>query len=148
LGEHAVLVVPQFSAAGRVLLADPLCKTFKWVTQTELKNYANKLARRIYGSAWRGQIFYARIKPPKVSVPVLNHFAATVISPTSLWNDVTKKWVYNGTNNVKVGTRLEVRGAQYVKGGLKCNPITQGKYSSNYNGYYVPSKNIRLGNKV
>jgi len=145
-GDHAVLVVPEFSASGRVLMADPLCKTFKWVTQTELKNYANKLARRIYGSDWRGQIFYARIKPPVV--PVLNHFAATVITATPLWNDVTKKWVYNGDNRVKVGTRLEVRGAQYVKGGIKCYPITSGKYSSNYKGYYVPVKNVRLGNRV
>lgn len=62
-GDHAVLAGPEFLKSGSILMADPLCSTFKYVSQVELRNYANKLGKKIYGTRWRGQIFYARIKP-------------------------------------------------------------------------------------
>ncbi len=149
-GGHAVILAPIFSSTGAVLMGDPLCKTWKYVSQYELRNYAQKLARQVYGSSWVGQVFHARIKPATVTAP---HYAGVVTRATSLWNDYTKEWVYKDVagpadNRIPVGTRLELRGVQFTKGGTRCYVITSGKYSKNYSGYYVPVANVKLGSRV
>lgn len=76
-------------------------------------------------------------KPPPAASP---HYRATVTRATSLWNPETKKWVYNGPNQIKVGTALIVRSARYSLGGKSTYPVV-----SPYAGYYVPHENVRLG---
>lgn len=73
------------------------------------------------------------------------HYAATVTTATSLYNPTTGLWVFKGPNAIKVGTKLEVRSAQYVFDGVACYPITEGSWSTLYAKYYVPVKNVRLG---
>jgi hypothetical protein len=72
------------------------------------------------------------------------HMAATVTTATSLWNPSTKRWVFNGSNQIRVGTKLEVRTAQYKFDGVSCYPVTEGTWSKLYAGYFVPVKNVRL----
>lgn len=93
---------------------------------------------------------YAYLTPPdpKPTTPT-PHRASITIARTSLWNDQTKRWTYNGPNALPTGTRLEVRGRQFPKGGQRCYPVTAGTYSdqhgtSKYAGYYVPVKNVRI----
>jgi len=151
-GPHAIILGPEFTASGTYILSgDPLCKTFKYLPAKQLRAYAEKLGKQNW-SPWRGQIFYARFKPA-AGVVVAAHYSAAVSLPTSLWNDGTKKWVYNNPagpadNRVKVGTRLEVRPVHFAKGGVDCYPITSGTFSKNYAGYYVPVKNVKLGRRV
>jgi hypothetical protein len=88
----------------------------------------------------------AMFKPyfEKVSTP---HYEAIVTQPTPLWNDVPApgRWVYNGKNNIKVGTKLEIRGAQKDKGGQRCWPIVAG---TPYGPRYVPVAHVKLGAKI
>jgi len=92
-------------------------------------------------------LVYTYITPPD-PVPPVKHFASSVIHATSLWNDATQRWVYNGPNAIKIGTKLEVRGKQYPKGGVATYPVTCGAFACNYPGYYVPVKNVKLGGEV
>lgn len=94
---------------------------------------------RAYSQAALDAIF----RPAPVVTPA-PHFAATVTTPTNLWNDKYHRWVYNGTNRVKVGTRLVIRGAQYAKDGVKCYPIVGPLYA----GYYVPVAHVKVGAKL
>jgi hypothetical protein len=91
---------------------------------------------------------YAYVTPPDPVVSTSGHFKAVVSHPTSLWNDDTDHWVFNGTNARPVGTKLEVRGVQVKKGGIACYPVTSGTYSTRYAGYYVPVAHVTLGGKV
>jgi len=90
---------------------------------------------------------YAYFTPPDL-IPPVNHFQATVTKATSLWNDSTQRWVFNGTNAIKVGTKLEVRGKQFPKGGQATYPVSCGAFACNYPGYYVPVSKVKLGAKV
>lgn len=90
---------------------------------------------------------YAYITPPDPLPPVA-HYAGVVTRPTPLWNDQTKRWVYNGANNIPKGTKLELRGKQYPKGGTATYPVTCGSYACNYPGYYVPVANASIGGKL
>jgi len=76
--------------------------------------------------------------PPSTAAP---HYYAQVTVPTALWNDGTQRWVYNGPNAIPVGTRLVVRGAKYLKGGVSCYPIVAG---TPYGGYWVPVAHVKL----
>jgi len=69
------------------------------------------------------------------------HYYAQVTIATALWNSGTKKWVYNGPNAIRVGTRLVVRGAKYLRGGVPCYPIVAG---TKYGGYWVPVAHVKL----
>lgn len=69
------------------------------------------------------------------------HYTATVIVPTSLWNETTQRWVYNGVNKIKIGVKFDVRGATYTKGGVVCYPISG---PAPYINYYLPRANVRL----
>ncbi len=73
-------------------------------------------------------------KPPSTAAPT---YTATVTATTHLWNDGTQRWVYT----LAPGTRLSVRGAGYVKGGVECYPVNG---PAPYGGYYVPKANVRL----
>jgi len=87
---------------------------------------------------------YAYFTPADpVTVPT-PHRGAVVTHATSLWNDTTKRWTFNGPNAIKVGTKLEIRSRQFPKGGQACYPVTEGSYAANYPGYYVPVKNVRI----
>jgi hypothetical protein len=98
---------------------------------------------------------YAYLTPPDpVAVAgVTPHEKAITTARTALWNDSTKRWTFNGPNALPTGTRLEVRGRQYPKGGQKTYPVTSGPYSaangtSKYAGYYVPVKATKLLGRV
>lgn len=90
---------------------------------------------------------YCYFTPPD-PIPPVAHYKATVSTATSLWNDATGRWVYNGANAIKAGTRLEVRRKQFPKGGVATYPVSCGTYACNYPGYYVPVKNVKLGGEV
>lgn len=90
---------------------------------------------------------YAYVTPPDPVAPV-QHYKSVVSKATSLWNDTTGRWVYNGPNAIAVGTKLEVRGVQFKKDGVPCYPVTAGPYSHLYAGYYVPVSRVSLGGKV
>ena len=90
---------------------------------------------------------YAYITPPDPAKPS-DHYGALTTRGTPLWNDSTQRWVYNGTNNIPKGTKLELRGKQFPKGGTATYPVTCGSYACNYPGYYVPVANVKLGGKV
>jgi len=152
-GDHAVIVGPEHLKDFATLAGDPLCRNFIYIPRLQLQHYTQKLGRRVYMQLygrWSGQIFYARIRPAAGPAPTVSpHYSSVVTIATSLWNDGTDKWVYNNPagptdNRVKVGTKLEVRSARYVKGGVSCYPVTSGTYSKNYAGYYVPAEHVRL----
>ena len=88
------------------------------------------------------------VATPPDPLPPTGHFEGVVTRATPLWNDATKRWVYNGPNAIKVGTKLELRGKQFPKGGVITYPVTCGPWACNYAGYYVPVKNVKLGDKV
>lgn len=71
------------------------------------------------------------------------HFAAAVTKPTALWNDMKHRWAWN-VRPIKVGTKLVIRGAKFLKGGQVCYPIVGPLYA----GYYVPVKNVAVGAKL
>lgn len=86
---------------------------------------------------------YAYITPPD-PIPKAPHYRAVVTAATALWNDTTKRWVFNGANAIPKGTILEVRGKPYPKGGLICYPTTSGECSTFRPGYYVPTSKVKL----
>ncbi len=142
LGDHAILVGPESTSNEEYLSADPLCRDFKYIPADQLRNYSQKLARRIYtnaGRRWYGQLFYARIKPAVVSA----HYKATVTNQTQLWNETTDQWVYKLT----VGTVLIVRPKQFTKNGVACYAVS-GPKPYHTGEYYVPVKNVKLGAPV
>lgn len=79
---------------------------------------------------------------PKDKAIAAPHYKATVSTATALWNDATQRWTYNGSNALRVGTVLEVRGVGYTKGGVPCHPVVG---PSPYQpSYYVPTSHVRL----
>lgn len=90
-------------------------------------------------------LVYTYVTPPDPST-ASPHYRATVTTATKLWNDSTHKWVYS-SSPIPVNTVLEVRSAQYTKGDTDCYPVTSGSCSKLYAGYYVPVKNVKLGNR-
>lgn len=87
---------------------------------------------------------YVYMTPPDPDTVPSPHRGAFTIKPTSLWNDTTHRWAYNGPNAVPVGTKLEIRGKIFWKGGRSCYPVSSGSYATNYPGYYVPVPNVRI----
>lgn len=84
---------------------------------------------------------YAYVTPAD-EVAAAPHYRATVTTATALWNDATKRWTFNGTNALKKGTLLEVRGAGYAKGGVRCYPVVgPAPYQPSY---YVPVSKVKL----
>lgn len=106
-----------------------------------LRPWGDNDSRLLGSNKWYCGIF------PQIPSGSAPHFQGTTIHRTSLWNDTTKQWVYNGANEVNVGVHLEVRGARYVKGAVSCYPITTGSWATRYGGgnYYVPAANVKLG---
>lgn len=95
---------------------------------------------------------YAYLTPPD-AFPATSHSKAAVTVATSLWNDTTKRWVFNGPNRLAVGTKLEIRGRQFPKGGVACYPVTDGTYAlanhtSKYAGYYVPVSHVKVLGRI
>jgi hypothetical protein len=86
---------------------------------------------------------YIYLTPPDPRTTASPKVHATVIHPTSVWNDGTKRWVYGGANAIKIGTPLICRTATYVKGNVACYPIDPS--SPNYPRYFVPKVNVKLG---
>jgi hypothetical protein len=113
-------------------------------------------ARLDVGSRMLGTgLLYAYFTPPDPAV--LNHYRATTVRATALWNDGTKRWVYS-TDKVASGQPLEVRGKQFEKGGVMTYPVTTGPCSDgrvrqvdgdiiNIAGYYIPVANTKLGGR-
>lgn len=65
LGNHAIILGPKRDAYGRILTGDPLCKTFRYVSESELRRYAEDLGRQTWTAAgvrWTGQILYGVTK--------------------------------------------------------------------------------------
>ena len=81
LGDHAVYINPEFSGT-RVLMGDPLCKSWKWVELSELRKYMEKLGRR--NNLPGGGVFFAitrkRVDPtyPYGSKPYIQYVTTTV----------------------------------------------------------------------
>ncbi len=103
----------------------------------------------IGGRALGTGLVYAYLTPADVVTVPTPHRGSVVTVATSLWNDQTKRWVFNGPNALKVGTALEIRARQFPKGGQACYPVTSGSYSeqhgtSKYAGYYVPVTHVRI----
>ncbi len=76
--------------------------------------------------------------------------AAVVVIATALYNAGEGRWVYNGPNRIRAGTRLVVRGAGYTFGGVTCYPVEQIAPDPEIpagwtgQGYYVPRANVHL----
>lgn len=73
-GDHAIYLNPEFFDGSTIAVGDPLCSGFKRITISELKEYAEKLGKKVYGD---NRILYATTRawpdpvvPPKPPVPV------------------------------------------------------------------------------
>jgi hypothetical protein len=86
---------------------------------------------------------YCYFTPPD-PIPPVTHYKAIVSKTTQVYNDSTGQWVYK----LPVGTKLEVRGKQFPKGGVATYPVTCGTYACEKPGYYVPVDRVKLGGKV
>lgn len=66
---------------------------------------------------------------PTAPDPGEPHYRAVVKTPTQLWNDKTKRWVYK-TRPIKPGTVFTVRGKQFQKGPdqTDCYAVVGGPY--------------------
>lgn len=137
-GDHCIGVDPATRTVNgqrQWWVNDPICPDGRWEDEATLRRYATKLTPSVLFGVFTNPV------PRVVAAP---HFAATVTTPTNLWNGATSHWVYNGRNNIKVGTRLVIRGAKYVKGGVSCYPIVGPAYA----GYWVPVAHVKVGTKV
>lgn len=143
--DHAV-GIDDIRSNGDILVYDSLKTMPVWMPQSAMRDAAEDLAGRVRGN--RGALFCGLTAARLQIGGTAPHYKATVTIPTALWNNATKRWVYNGANNVKPGVRLEVRGAVYKMDGTPCYPITSGSWSSKYAGYYVPTKNVKLSGQV
>jgi len=155
-GNHAYYVSGMGTVAGTFRVGDPgadgrrsgIPSGYQDIPISLVRTAAGKLNLATSGYRALGLgLAYAYITPPD-PLPPVNHEKAVVIKTTQLWNDQTKRWVYNGPNAIKVGTLLEVRGRQFVKDGQATYPVTCGTYACNYPGYYVPVKAVKLGGNV
>lgn len=79
-GDHAIYLNPEFiNINGSILVGDPLCQKYKWITVPVLKRYAEKLGIRVYGPPMRkpgvpypGQsILYATTRAWPILPPVV-----------------------------------------------------------------------------
>lgn len=78
--------------------------------------------------------------------PAPTHPAVVTVA-THLFNESTGRWAYT----IRIGTRLTVRGAGYVKDGVLCypvetvapNPAMPAGWTGS--GYFVPTIHVRLG---
>lgn len=153
-GNHAMYVSGPGAKPGTWRVADPGADGRRQGIPTGYQDIPSNLMLKaaamldIGGRALGGGKAYVYATPPDpVAVAGLSpRYHATVIHPTSVWNNGSKKWVYSGANAIKAGTALIVRSATYVKGGKPCYPIDV--TSPNYAGYYVPKENVKLGGKV
>jgi hypothetical protein len=149
-GNHAMYVSRPGDKAGTWRVADPgadgrragIPLGYQDIPTTLMLQAAARLdiGGRVLGT---GKVYAYFTPPDPVTVPSPHH-GAVVTHATSLWNDVTKRWTFNGPNQIKVGTKLEIRSKRFPKGGVSCYPVTQGSYADNYPGYYVPAKNVRI----
>jgi hypothetical protein len=80
-GDHAVYINPEFSGT-KVLMGDPLCKSWKWIELSELRRYMEKLGRR--NNLANGGVFFAitkRLAPsptyPYGSKPYIHYVVTT-----------------------------------------------------------------------
>ncbi len=150
-GNHDVYVSGPGSTSGTWRVGDPGANGryagcpngYQDIPVSLLKRAAGELDLGGHMLGFGKAYIYATPPDPSTSSP---KYKATVIKATALWNDSTKKWVYNGANNIKVNTPLVVRGATYSKGGVVCYPVDAS--SPNYPGYYVPKANVKLGARV
>ncbi len=149
-GNHAMYISGPGAAAGTWRVADPgadgrrgqIPRGYQDIPAALMLQAAARLdiGGRSLGSG-KAYVYVTPADPVTVPTP---HRGAVVTKPTQLWNDQTKRWAFNGVNNIKVGTKLEIRSRQFPKGGQACYPVTSGSYASNYPGYYVPVKNVRI----
>jgi hypothetical protein len=65
--DHAILLLPQ-RTVGHTLVGDPLCTTFNFWPDAELRAYAEKLGRRGHGVLTPQPIFYAATRP-QIDIP-------------------------------------------------------------------------------
>lgn len=140
--DHAI-VLSDWAEGGTddwVYRFDTLGTSGKWVRASAYRAAAGNLAVRNGRTKERLFVGFSAKRPhltqgaPK--------YSAKVTSATSLWNEQTHRWVYNGSNALKAGTMLVVRGAQYKKDGVACYPVVGP--TPYVPAYYVPVKNVTM----
>jgi len=134
--DHALNIDDIRDTDGAILRYDSLGTNPAWVPQSAVRPAAEALALRARGTA--GSLFVGLTASRPAVGTAAPHYHATVIHATKLWNDSTKRWVYQ----LAVGATLIVRGAKYVKGGKSCYPIVAG---TQYGGYWAPAASVKLG---
>jgi hypothetical protein len=140
--DHAIGIDDFRSTDGYVLRYDSLDVKALWVPQSAYKAAAEALAKRVRGTTGSLFVGLTAVRPLLTSSGTGTiHYSATVVHPTSLWNDSTKRWVYKGTNQLTKIDGLIVRAARVLKGGQWCYGVSQ---PNQYAGYYIPTANVKL----
>lgn len=143
---HA-LGLDDVNASGQVLVYDSLGTGPKWMNPAGLQAAGEAIALRERGSKGRLFVGLTAIRP-KLNAPAPT-YSVTIIQPTSLWNETTKRWVFNGTNRLTEARvpGMTVRGAGYVKSGVLCYPVN-GPTTYGAGNYFVPKVNVQLGARI
>lgn len=150
-GNHALYVSGPGTVAGTWRVADPgadgrrpgIPTGYQDIPETLLKSAAGDLDLGGHKLGYGKAYIYATPPDPATSAP---KYHASIIKPTSLWNNGTQKWVYNGENMIQPPKALIIRAASYTKGGVDCYPIDS--TSPNYANYYIPKVNVKLGTRA
>ena len=87
-GPHAVALLPEFNAAGDILMGDPLNNKYIWVPQVYLKSFANALGARDLGSSLPQRIFFgasdAHVPAPPVTPDPVPYVHTVEVTATVL----------------------------------------------------------------
>lgn len=151
LGTHAIVVLPRKSGYSW-LTYDPLCKTFKYISSTDLRRFAEKLGRAKLGTnEVRQPIFFGSATPklaaPKpysaeVALNVVKELPGLIadIGAGTLYNDPDRHSIrvrrWPGAKNVGVYARAHPRRLADGRSGLSMIRVT-GTNGTNPTAAYV-----------